>query len=178
MTHKELITNLCSAYGKSPYTRYIGYNTAEGSRMYGTLKGVTTAQCIESPVCENLMMGMGIGLALGGLYPVLCFERHDFMLLALDALVNHADKLPWISGDQYKLPIIVRAIVGGTHPLHPGPQHTKDYSKELGTMLEHSEVHTPRTVEEYRVAWSRVGDTPSGLVVIVEYKDLYDEKVD
>lgn len=170
MTYKEIITNECTEYAKDPMVRFIGYNTAKGSRMYGTLAGVPVEQCIESPVAENLMMGLAMGMSLVGFKPVVCFERHDFLLLGLDALVNHVDKLPYMSGDQFKFPIVVRAIVGGSNPIDPGPQHTKDYSRELKTML----VNTPVVLDGIASAFDLVGKTDSGAVVSVEYRDLYD----
>jgi len=157
--------------------RFIGYNTIKGSRMYGTLENVLPCRCIETPVCENLMTGMACGMALDGMRPVVCFERHDFLLIGLDALVNHIDKMPWLSGSQYKLPVIVRAIVGSREPLNPGPQHTADYTASLALMLKHTPVVSPKTVEDYDDAWSMVGKTSSGAIVIIEYKDQYDKEI-
>jgi transketolase C-terminal domain/subunit len=173
MTYKECITNLCTSHGANPLARFIGYNTALGSRMYGTLNNVPQCRCLETPVSENLMMGLAMGMSLEGYLPVVCFERHDFLLLALDALVNHTDKLP--SMGDIKFPIIVRAIIGGTHPLDAGPQHTQDYQWELRRMLKHITVHTPDSEEEFNVAWS----APSfGLCsVIIESRDKYDKQL-
>jgi len=173
--YKDVVKEACTQYAKDTATRFIGYNTVKGSRMYGSLSNVSTEQCIEMPVTENLMVGMGVGMALDGMKPVVCFERHDFLLLGLDALVNHIDKLPHISGNQYKLPIVIRAIVGAAHPLNPGPQHTMDYSKELATMLKFTPVYIPRSFIEFKMAYDEVGKSPSGAVVIIEYRDWYDK---
>lgn len=157
--------------------RFIGYNTRFGSRMYGTLAGVGHGSCIEAPVAENLMAGLAMGMCLEGYRPVVCFERHDFLLLALDALVNQMDKMPWMSGDQFKYPIIVRAIVGSKIPMDPGPMHKQDYTQALQTMLKYTEVITPASEGSLEYAWSRVGKTRSGAVVIVEYKDDYELEI-
>lgn len=177
MTYKEAITKKCEEYATNENARYIGYNTIYGSRMYGTLSSVATNKCIESPVAENLMAGLSIGLALEGMRPVLCFERHDFMLLAFDGIINHIDKLPWMSGEQFKLPIIVRAIVGGSYPINPGPMHTADYTSSLRIALKHTPVYVPRSITELDRAWAEGGLTPSGAVVVVEYKDEYDKEI-
>lgn len=175
-TYGEYLSELCSKKAQEhPELRYIGYNTVYGSKMYGTLKDVDAAQCIEMPVCENLMMSMAVGMALEGMLPVVCFERHDFLLIGLDALVNHVDKLPWLSGSQYKLPIIIRAIVGSKTPIDAGPMHTQDYTKALIGMLKHTPVFSPKSRVEFERAWNGVGHTPSGAVVIVEHKDLYNK---
>lgn len=179
MKYKEAYKRLCEAYAKDPMVRFIGYNTAYGSRMYGTLSDVAMDQCIEAPVAENLMVGLGLGMSLEGFKPVICFERHDFLLLALDALVNHMDKLPGMSGGQFKYPIIVRAIVGGKEPLNAGPQHTQNYYQELKGMMKNTPVYDTSMMryEGIRTMWNRVGSTPSGAVVLVEYKDLYDKEM-
>lgn len=173
MTFKDAITQECEAYASNPAARFIGYNTVFGSRMYGTLNGVAADQCVEAPVAENLMAGLAMGMALEGYLPVLCFERHDFILLALDAIVNQMDKMPLMSGGQFKWPIVVRAIVGSNKPIDPGPMHSQDYTVALRSMLKHSFVLRPRSIRAMKQAWSYAGQTDSGVVVIVEHKDDY-----
>ena len=63
----------------------------------GTLKDVPDDQKIETPVAENLMVGLAIGMSFEGFKPVVYFERHDFMLVAADAISNHIDKIERIS---------------------------------------------------------------------------------
>jgi len=177
MTYSQAIKEQCEAYAKNPAARFIGYNTIFGSRMYGTLDGVDVQQCVETPVAENLMVGLAMGMALEGYRPVVCFERHDFILLAMDAIVNQMDKMPWMSGGQFRWPIVIRAIVGGKKPIDPGPMHSQDYTHELCTMLKHTEVYRPISHTELVQAWTRVGETKSGAVVIIEKKDWYNKEL-
>jgi len=177
MKYKEIIKLKCEEYAKNPMARFIGYNTVFGSRMYGTLSDISPNQCIESPVAENLMAGLAMGMSLEGYRPVLCFERHDFILLALDAIVNQMDKMPWMSGDRFKYPVIIRAIVGGKSPIDPGPMHSQDYAYPLKLMLKHTPVYTPVSMDGFNAAWRDVGKTDSGAVVIVEYKDSYEKEI-
>lgn len=173
MTFQQAITERCTAYAKDASVRFIGYNTVYGSRMYGTLNHVEPTQCIESPIAENLMVGMAVGMAIDGLLPVVCFERHDFALLGLDALVNHVDKLPLMSGNKFKLPVIIRCIVGGRTPIDPGPMHRQDYTRALQCMLRFTPVRSFSTKYGLDAAWNEVGKTQSGAVVIIEHKDDY-----
>lgn len=177
MTYKEAIKQRCDELSKDKMSRFIGYNTSHGSRMYGTLNDIPIEQCIETPVAENLMMGLAMGMSLEGFKPVVCFERHDFMLLALDAIVNHLDKLPWMSGDRFKFPVLIRAIVGSKKPIHAGPQHTQEYSAVLQEMLEHTPVLMPTTQEELHHAWEQVGKTNSGAVVVIEKRAWYEDQM-
>jgi pyruvate dehydrogenase E1 component beta subunit len=174
MTYQQAISLMCEEYATDPMVRFIGYNVRYGSRMYGTLNKVAQCRCVETPVSENLMMGLAMGMSLEGYKPVVCFERHDFLLLALDAIVNHLDKLPKM-GD-VKFPVIVRAIVGGKFPLDAGLQHTQDYTWALRDMCKNITVMSPDTMEELRVAW----EAPKfGLpVIIVERKDLYNHAIE
>jgi pyruvate/2-oxoglutarate/acetoin dehydrogenase E1 component len=59
----------------------------------------------------------------------------DFMLRALDQLVNHLDKLERMSRGQWKPKVIIRTRVGSKTPLDAGPQHTQDHSYTFATML-------------------------------------------
>lgn len=177
MKFLEVIKGQCEEYARNTSTRFIGYNTVYGSRMYGTLVNVPAVQCIESPVAENLMVGMAMGMSLEGYRPVVCFERHDFMLLAMDAIVNQVDKMPWLSGDRFKWNIVIRAIVGAKKPLNAGPMHTQNYRAELTSMLKYTPVVQPINQAETKAAWELAGKTKSGAVVIIEHRDWYDMEI-
>src|SRR3989338_4734923 len=108
MQYKDAIMKSMEMLAQDPRTIFIGYNVSYGSRGYGTFYNIPRERCIETPVAENLMTDLAIGTALAGLKPLLFFERHDFMLNALDALINHLDKVERISGGQFKAPVIIR----------------------------------------------------------------------
>jgi len=107
---------------------FIGYNLKFGSRNYGALENVPENKILEMPIAENLMTGIAIGMALEGFKPVLIFERHDFILNALDQLINHLHKLPEMSDGLFDPKVMIRAKVGHTKPFHPGPQHIQDFT--------------------------------------------------
>lgn len=95
---------------------------------YG-LGGLTTglaekrpAQVLTFPVCENLMHGAAMGLALAGMRPIIINERMDFLALAMDPLVNH---IPiWPARAPQSLPLVVMVVVGKGKG--QGPQHSKN----------------------------------------------------
>lgn len=68
---------------------------------------------IDSPISEAAMVGAGIGSALGGLRPVIEIMTINFMLLAMDQIVNHAAKLRYMSNGQIKVPLVIRTVTGG-----------------------------------------------------------------
>jgi len=109
---------------------FIGYNVAKGDAM-GTLKNVPVEQKLETPVAENLMSGLAIGMSFEGFIPVLYFERHDFILNALDAIVNHIDKIERISHGEFKVPVVIRAVTADAGPFYSGITHSQDFTKLL-----------------------------------------------
>ena len=72
---------------------FVGQSVRYPGAMFASLDGVPMEQRIEFPIAENLQMGFCTGLAMTGHLPVCIYPRMDFMLLALDQLVNHIDKM-------------------------------------------------------------------------------------
>lgn len=67
----------------------------------------------DTPISENVLVGMALGAAAGGLTPVVEIMFADFLANAFDQLVNHAAKLRYMSGGQLELPVVVRSAQGG-----------------------------------------------------------------
>ena len=84
---------------------------------------------ITTPVSEAGIVGVGVGMALRGLRPVVEIMFGDFVLLAADQLVNHAAKLRWMTGDEVRVPLVVRTPMGGGRGY--GPTHSQSLEKHL-----------------------------------------------
>jgi len=151
---------------------FIGYNVLNGA-AYGTLKDIPEDQRIETPVAENLMAGLAIGMSLTGIKAVLFLERHDFIYNALDAIVNQAEKINVISSGEFSAPIIIKAVAGGHSPFYAGLTHTDNLGRIFDAMFSFP-VYQPRTpngvLESYRMAM--LSDGP---VLVSETKDLYEQ---
>ncbi|MHB0887302.1 alpha-ketoacid dehydrogenase subunit beta [Acidithiobacillus sp.] len=87
----------------------------------------------DTPISENSFTGLGIGAAMTGLRPVVEIMTVNFALLAMDALVNMAAKIPFMSGGQFPMPLVVRMPGGVAHQL--GAQHSQ--------RLEHMLMNVP-----------------------------------
>lgn len=149
---------------------FIGYNVARGDAM-GTLKNVASDQKIETPVAENLMTGLAIGMSFEGFKPVIYFERHDFMLVAMDAIVNHLDKIERISHGEFKVPVIIRAVTADAGPFYSGITHSQDFTELFRTAVE-LPVIDPKNGHEVINAFNFA--IQSGRpTMIVERKSLY-----
>ena len=149
---------------------FIGYSLIPGDAM-GTLKNVPNTQKIETPIAENLMMGLAIGMSFEGFKPVVYFERHDFMLVAADAIGNHLDKIDRISLGEFKPSVILKTIVDDGGLYYSGPTHSQDFTKTFKTLVNFP-VLVPETADEaldmYRFAMQNSGST-----MIVEKKSLH-----
>src|ERR1700733_10262666 len=66
---------------------------------------------LDSPIAENAVTGLGIGAALAGMRPIVFHPRMDFLLLAMDALVNQAANWSYLFGERVSVPLVVRAVI-------------------------------------------------------------------
>ena len=134
ISYKDAMSQVMTELGNEGAI-FIGYNVARGDAM-GTLKNVPLDQKLETPVAENLMSGLAIGMSFEGFLPVLYFERHDFMLVAMDAIGNHIDKIERISHGEYKVPVIMRAVAADGGPFYSGPTHSQDFTNVVEALVD------------------------------------------
>ena len=94
-----------------------------GNSMQDLDKSFGKDRIIDSPVSENGITGIAIGAALGGMRPIVIHPRMDFMLLAIDQIVNEAANWHYIFGGESNVPIVIRSIInrGGEQ----GAQHSQ-----------------------------------------------------
>jgi pyruvate dehydrogenase E1 component alpha subunit len=155
---------------KTEMEHLAGYNVRHGN-AYGSLRNIPESQLIETPVAENLMTGLGMGMTLEGIRTCVFFERQDFLYNAMDLLVNHADKINIISDNEFTFPIIVKAVKGGTYPFYAGITHTSDISGAMRRLFSFP-VYAPKNQKEVKQAYKFAlgNDRPT---LICENKELY-----
>ncbi len=97
---------------------YVGNSMTELDKKFGAHR------VIDTPVSELACTGAGVGAALAGMKPIVVHPRIDFMLYAMDAVVNQAAKWSHMFGGQAHPGVTVRAIInrGGEQ----GAQHSQD----------------------------------------------------
>lgn len=78
---------------------------------------------LDSPISEGALAGFAAGAATEGLRPVVEIMFSDFVMLAMDQLVNFAAKIHYMSNGQFSVPMVVR-LPGGAGTNH-GPQHSQ-----------------------------------------------------
>src|SRR4051794_37976377 len=67
---------------------------------------------IDTPISELAMSAGAFGAAVTGLRPIFEIMFADFLLLAMDSLVNQAAKYWYVSGEQAPCPLVVRSAMG------------------------------------------------------------------
>ncbi len=87
----------------------------------------------DTPISEGSFTGLGVGAALVGMRPVVEIMTVNFALLALDAIINMAAKIPLMSGGQFTVPLVVRTPGGVAKQL--AAQHSQ--------RLEHTVMNVP-----------------------------------
>ena len=94
----------------------LGIGVDDFKGVYGTTTGLVekfgTDRIVDTPISEDAMTGVAIGAALAGLRPIHVHIRMDFLLLAMNQLVNIAAKSRYMYGGAVRVPIVVRAIIG------------------------------------------------------------------
>ncbi len=100
---------------KSPW--YVG-NTAKG-----LLERFGPERVIDTPVSENAITGAAVGAALVGMRPVVVHPRVDFMMYAMDPVINEAANWHYMFGGKSSVPVVIWDIInrGGEQ----GAQHSQ-----------------------------------------------------
>ena len=176
MKYKDELIRSMKWLGEKDNTLFLGQATAfSGHAISGTLTEVPKDKLIELPVIEEVQMGMCAGLSLEGYVPISIYPRFNFMMLAINQLVNHIDKMKEMSRGMLVPKVIVRVAVGATKPIDGGSQHTQDFTESIKHMLTDTklvELHEPEQILDTFVdAYNRDGST-----VVVEWGDYYSEK--
>lgn len=140
---------------------------------YGTTGGLQSKfgqdRVFDTPLAEDGMTGAAIGMALAGLRPIHFHQRVDFLLLAMNQLINIAAKSRYMYGGAVSVPIVVRAVIGRSWG--QGAQH----SQGLHSMFMHVpglRVFAPTTPHDAKGAITQAirDDNP---VVFIEHRMLH-----
>jgi pyruvate/2-oxoglutarate/acetoin dehydrogenase E1 component len=113
--------------GEDPSTYIMGLGVPDPKGIFGTTVGLRKKygkkRVLDMPISENAMTGVAIGSALMGMRPIMTHQRIDFMLLALDQIINNAAKWHYMFGGQKSVPLVIRLLIG--QGWGQGPQHSQ-----------------------------------------------------
>jgi pyruvate dehydrogenase E1 component beta subunit len=106
-----------------------------GSSLEGLDREFGCARVVDTPVSENAVTGMAVGAALAGLRPIVFHPRMDFMLLAMDPIVNQAANWSYLfgghDGGRGGVPLVIRAVI------NRGGEQGAQHSQALHAMFMH-----------------------------------------
>ena len=104
-----------------------GLDVDDPKAIQGTTKGLLEEfgdeRVFGTPLSEDAMTGVGIGMALAGLRPIHVHIRMDFVMLAMNQLINVAAKSRYMYGGQVNVPLVVRTMIGRSWG--QGAQHSQ-----------------------------------------------------
>ncbi len=104
-----------------------GLDVDDPKAIQGTTRGLVVKYGSErvfgTPLSEDGMTGVAIGMSLGGLRPIHVHIRMDFLMLAMNQLINIAAKSSYMSGGQMNVPMVVRGMIGKSWG--QGAQHSQ-----------------------------------------------------
>ena len=145
--------------------------------MYGGAFGVTDGlvdefgeeRVLDTPISEDAIAGLAVGAAITGLRPIVEIQFSDFLVNAMDAIVNQAAKLHFMYGGNVEVPMVIRAPGGG------GTGAAAQHSQSLEAWFAHIPglkvvmPSTPQDVHDLLLA-SVLDPNP---VIFLEHKLLY-----
>lgn len=167
---KAIDEALVQKMDRDPSVFIYGLGVPDHKYIFGSVESAVKRypnRCLDMPLSEDAMVGFGIGAAVNGMRPVNTHIRVDFMLLAMNQLVNMASSYRYTGGGS--VPLVIRAIVGrgwgqGCH-----------HSKSLHSYFAHVpglRVIAPTTPHQVKGLMIEAIET-NDPVVILEHRWLY-----
>ena len=178
MSYSNEIKKSMQMLSKNSKTIFLGQSVeVPGNLLFKSLEYVHKKKKIELPVFEETQMGMSIGFAMEGFVPITIFPRFNFLLPAINQLVNHLDKIKEYSNNEFNPKVIIRTSIGSIKPLDPQSQHRGDFTNSLKLMLKNIDIiklnNTNKIFNAYKKAYQRKDNKST---ILVEYADYYNEK--
>lgn len=95
----------------------MGEDVGPKGGVFLATEGLTTEfgedRCFDTPLSEDGIVGVGVGMAMNGMRPVCEIQFQDFIFPAFDQIVSEAAKMRYRSGGQYTVPMVIRTPYGG-----------------------------------------------------------------
>ena len=150
-----------------------GEDVAEGGGVFGVSTGLKERfgpeRVRDTPISEQAIAGLGVGLALADARPIVEIQFMDILTLAADQIVNQAAKIRYMLGGRPRVPLVVRA------PLGAGVKLAAQHSQSLETWFMHVPgliVAAPSTPYDAKGMLLSALRNPNP-VVFLEHKLLY-----
>lgn len=136
MSYIQAVNEALSAeLASRPEVIVYGEDVGKAGGIFGASRNLQklygAERVFDTPIAESAILGSAIGAALTGLKPVVEIMWADFMLVALDQLINQAANVRYVTGGRSSVPIVVRTQQGAT------PGSCAQHSQCLEALLAH-----------------------------------------
>jgi 2-oxoisovalerate dehydrogenase E1 component len=150
-----------------------GEDVGTAGGIFGVSRGLQRDfgpdRVFDAPISESAILGSAVGAAMEGMKPVVEVMWGDFLLVALDQLVNQAANVRFVNRSRLHAPMVVRFQQGAT------PGACAQHSQSLEAFLAHVpglKVGVPATpADGYAMTRAAVADPDP--VVLAEARELY-----
>ena len=169
--YKDELTKSMNYLASKDNTIFVGQQIVyPGNPMSTTIQEVPKEKMIETPVFEEVQLGMSTGLSITGKCVVSFYPRWDFLIVATNQLVTHFVNFKEMTNQDAH--VIIRVGKGSNDPLDPGIQHKGDYSDVYRNFLKNIEIvnfHTHENIyETYVNAYKNRKP-----IILAEYPEKY-----
>lgn len=127
----------------------------------------------NTPISEAAITGIGTGLSIGGMKPIVEIMFGDFMTLAFDQIYNHACKFYGMYNGQISIPLVIRTPMGGKRGY--GPTHSQSLEKHFLGITDLSIIvlnYRMQPKQLYQAAFKEKNP-----ILVIENKVLYTKKI-
>jgi pyruvate dehydrogenase E1 component beta subunit len=156
----------------------MGEEVAEYNGAYKVSKGLLerfgAKRVIDTPISENGFTGVGVGAAMLGLKPIIEMMTWNFSLVAIDQIISNAAKTLYMSGGQFKIPMVIRGAGGA------GGKLASQHSQSLESIYAHIpglKVVMPATPADAK-GLLKTAIRDEDPIIFIESETLYGKKGD
>lgn len=161
---------------RDPSVIVMGQGVDDPKAILGTTQGLLEEfgahRVFDVPLAEDGITGIAVGAAIGGLRPIHVHIRNDFLLLAMNQIVNMAAKVRYMYAGTNQVPLVIRAMIGKSWG--QGPQHSQSIYPMLMNVpgLRIVVPSTPYDAKGLMISSIRSNDP----VLFIEHRLLYFQK--
>ena len=130
------------------------------------------ARVFDTPIAEAAILGSAVGAAMSGMRPIVEIMWGDFLLVALDQIINQAANIRYVTQGRASVPMVIRTQQGAT------PGSCSQHSQSLEALLFHIpgiRLGLPATPQD-AYGMLRVAATASDPVMLIEARALYQRR--
>ena len=187
ITYQEAIKEaIFQEMKRDPSVFAYGIGVPDHKKIFGSTEGLLEEfgekRVFDTPLSEEGTIGFGLGAAINGLRPIYIHIRVDFLILALNQIINMISSYYYASGGKIPVPIVIRAVIG--RGWGQGFQHSKSLQSIFahipglivampttpydvkGLLINSIRNNNPVIVLEHRWLYWQIGDVPKKSYIV------------